>query len=175
MDTRASVAVRRRWNSLPNRRLAPEVRLGQPLHPGLDSEEAAGLRLRPLPTGIVRLIVRLMGTLVAEITPRIFAVCSEGQDGADSADGCGVTLISRLLQQGGHVAQRPCAAEFLPFRPSATLRLLKRKNRLWTGESRRQTIANCRRGVWRRGVVILNPRSALTPFFSSALLPALFV
>ena len=53
---------------------------------------------------MVRLIVRLMGTLVAEITPRIFAVCSEGQDGADSADGCGVTLISRLLQQGGHVA-----------------------------------------------------------------------
>ena len=41
--------------------------------------------------GIVRLIVRLMGRLVAEITPRIFAVCSEGQDnadGADYADGC---------------------------------------------------------------------------------------
>ena len=120
---------------MPNRRLAPEVRLGQPLHPGLDSEEAAGLRLRPLPTGIVRLIVRLMGTLVAEITPRIFAVCSEGQDGADSADGCGVTLISRLLQQGGHVAQRPCAAEFLPFRPSRNPQIAKEKKSLMDGKN----------------------------------------
>jgi hypothetical protein len=33
--------------------------------------------------GIVRLIVRLIGRFVAEIRPRIFAVCSEGQYSAD--------------------------------------------------------------------------------------------
>ncbi len=54
------------------------------------NELARTVRLSP-DWVMVRLIVRLMGRWVAEITPRIFAVCSEGQDnadGADYADGC---------------------------------------------------------------------------------------
>ena len=43
-------------------------------------------------------IVRLMGRLVAERTPRIFAVCSEGRDCADSADRADGCVLRDLIR-----------------------------------------------------------------------------
>jgi hypothetical protein len=58
----------------------------------------------------------------------------------------GMAQLRRYLPHGGGVVKRtavcigsvkPSVAAFFPIRPSVSLRLLKRKNRLWTGKSRR--------------------------------------